>query len=41
MQSVGSQWGQAPILTRSQAHDRALAREFDYQVQEAKVRYKP
>ena len=38
---VGSQWGQAPILTRSQAHDRTLAREFDYQVQEEKARYKP
>ena len=38
---VGSQWGQAPVLTRSQAHDRALAREFDYQVQEEEVRYKP
>lgn len=38
---VGSQWGQAPILTRNQAHDRALAREFDYQVQEEEVRYKP
>ena len=38
---VGSQWGQAPILTRSQAHDRALAREFGYQVQEEVARYKP
>ena len=37
---VGSQWGR-PQSSPSQAHDRALAREFDYQVQEAEVRYKP
>ncbi len=38
---AGSQWGRAPILTRNQAHDRALARELEYQVQEEKARYKP
>jgi hypothetical protein len=38
---TGSQWGQAPILTRSQAHDRALSREFDYQLQEEQAQYKP
>ena len=38
---TGSQWGQAPLLTRSQAHDRALSREFDYQLQEEQAQYKP
>ncbi|WP_374494782.1 Arc family DNA-binding protein [Zoogloea sp.] len=38
---MGSQWGQAPILTRSQAHNRALSREFDYQLQEEQAHYKP
>ena len=38
---AGSQWGRAPMLTRDQVHDRALARELDYQVQEEKARYKP
>ncbi len=38
---TGSQWGQAPILTRSQAHSRALSREFDYQLQEEQAQYKP
>ena len=38
---AGSHWGRAPMLTRNQAHDRALARELDYQVQEEKARYKP
>jgi len=38
---AGSQWGNAPLLTRGQAHDRALAREFDYQAQEEQARYKP
>lgn len=28
---AGSQWGEAPILTRAQVHDRALARELHYQ----------
>lgn len=36
-----SRWGDAPILTRSQAHDRTLTREFDFQVQEDKAPYKP
>ena len=27
---AGSQWGQAPMLSREQAHDRVLAREFDF-----------
>src|SRR5574340_374740 len=31
---AGSQWGEAPVLTRAQANDRALAREFAYQLQE-------
>ena len=38
---IGSQWGQGPILARSQAHDRALSREFDYQLQEEQAHYKP
>lgn len=38
---MGSEWGHAPILSRSQAHDRSLARELNYQVQEDKARYKP
>ena len=27
---VGSRWGTAPLLSREQAHDRALARELDF-----------
>lgn len=27
---AGSQWGDAPLLTREQAHDRRLMREFEY-----------
>jgi hypothetical protein len=27
---AGSRWGSAPLLTREQAHDRALARELDF-----------
>ncbi len=27
---AGSHWGQAPLLSREQAHDRRLAREFDF-----------
>ena len=38
---AGSQWGDAPVLSRSQANDRALAREFGYQIQEEASRYKP
>ncbi|NTV11405.1 MAG: hypothetical protein HGA47_11610 [Zoogloea sp.] len=37
---AGSQWGDAPILTRAQSNDRALARELDYQVQEEAGKYK-
>lgn len=37
---AGSQWGDAPILSRSQANDRALSREFGYQIQEEASRYK-
>ena len=27
---AGSRWGEAPLLSRDQLHDRALARELDY-----------
>jgi plasmid stability protein len=27
---AGSQWGRAPVLTREQANDRRLAREFEH-----------
>jgi len=27
---AGSQWGNAPLLTREQIHDRRLMREFEY-----------
>jgi len=27
---AGSHWGEAPLLTREQLHDRALARELDF-----------
>lgn len=27
---AGSRWGEAPMLTREQLHDRALARELDF-----------
>jgi antitoxin FitA-like protein len=37
---AGSQWGEAPILSRSQANDRALTREFGYQIEEEASRYK-
>lgn len=32
---AGSQWGSAPMLTREQAHDRALARELDFEARAA------
>ena len=35
---VGSCWGQAPLLTREQLHDRALARELDFDCREAELR---
>lgn len=34
----GSRWGQAPMLTREQLHDRALARELDFDAREAELR---
>ena len=34
----GSRWGQAPLLTRDQLHDRALARELDFDAREAELR---
>lgn len=32
---AGSQWGQAPLLTREQLHDRPLARELDFDARRA------
>jgi PHP family Zn ribbon phosphoesterase len=34
---AGSHWGSAPLLTREQAHDRALAREFDFEARAAEL----
>lgn len=34
---AGSLWGSAPLLTREQAHDRALAREFDFEARAAEL----
>ena len=31
----GSHWGEAPLLTREQAHDRTLAREIDFDSRQA------
>lgn len=31
----GSHWGEAPLLTREQAHDRALSREIDFDSRQA------
>ena len=31
----GSRWGEAPLLTREQAHDRALSREIDFDSRQA------
>ena len=31
----GSRFGEAPLLTREQAHDRALAREIDFECRQA------
>ena len=31
----GSHWGEAPLLTREQTHDRALAREIDFDSRQA------
>lgn len=35
---AGSRWGSAPLLSREQAHDRALARELDFDCREAELR---
>ncbi len=32
-----SRWGSAPLLTREQTHDRALAREFDFEARAAEL----
>lgn len=32
---AGSRWGQAPLLGRDQLHDRALAREIDFDARNA------
>ena len=34
----GSHWGQAPLLTREQSHDRALAREIDFDSRQAEYK---
>jgi plasmid stability protein len=34
---AGSRWGEAPLLTREQLHDRALAREFDFEARQAEA----
>lgn len=34
---AGSRWGSAPLLTREQAHDRALARELDFEARTAEL----
>ena len=31
----GSHWGEAPLLTREQTHDRALSREIDFDSRQA------
>lgn len=35
---AGSQWGNAPLLTREQVHDRRLIRELEYLRKEASTR---
>jgi plasmid stability protein len=37
---AGSQWGEAPLLSREQANDRELTREFDSLVQEQQTPYR-
>lgn len=34
---AGSHWGSAPLLTREQTHDRALARELDFEARAAEL----
>ena len=36
---AGSHWGEAPLLSREQANDRALTREFEHLVQEREAPY--
>ena len=35
---AGSRWGSAALLDREQLHDRALARELDFDCREAELR---
>lgn len=35
---AGSRWGSAPLLAREQLHDRALARELDFDCRETELR---
>lgn len=35
---AGSRWASAPLLAREQLHDRALARELDFDCREAELR---
>lgn len=37
---TGSQWGGAPLLSRDQANDRSLTREFEYLAQEREAQYR-
>lgn len=34
---VGSRWGESPLLTREQLHDRALARELDFEARRTEL----
>ena len=34
---AGSRWGEAPMLSREQLHDRALARELDFDARRAEL----
>jgi plasmid stability protein len=34
---AGSRWGAAPLLAREQAHERALAREIDFDARQAEL----
>ena len=38
---AGSRWGQAPFLSREQLHDRALAREIDFEARSAESKAGP
>lgn len=37
---TGSQWGEAPLLSREQANDRTLTREFEHLAQEREAPYR-